>query len=66
MVYTNVPLPEISIQDSVDDSRASFITVDDCKIRVMKVKLKDTCYIMKIVDNICHLDIDLKDCESAR
>ncbi len=55
---------DVIIVDSKDDPRYVFVIVDQCRVPVIKVKLKDTCYVLRLVGNACHLDLDLSDCEN--
>lgn len=52
----------LSIVDSRDDSKYVFIVIDGCKTPVLKIKLKDQCYVLRLVDKNCHLELDLSDC----
>lgn len=54
---------DVIIVDSRDDNRYVYVVINQCKVPVMKVKLKDTCYVMRLIGNKCHLNLDLTDCE---
>ncbi len=61
------PAPiDISVFDSRDDSKLVYVVVGDCKAPILKVKLNDLCYVLKIVNNVCHLELDTKDCEKIK
>lgn len=49
MLYT----PNVEIIDSRDDSRYTYIVVDQCAAKVLKTRIKDECYVMRIVGNKC-------------
>lgn len=55
----------INIVDSRDDNKLAYIVVDGCKVPIFKVKLNDLCYVMKLVDNVCHIELDYKECERS-
>jgi len=57
---------DIQIIDSVDDNRVTFVIVNGCKVAILKAKIKDMCYVLKLVGNICHVDIDTNDCEVTK
>lgn len=58
------PVPNVIIVDSRDDSRYVYVIVEPaCKVPVLKVKLNDECYVMTLIDNKCHLNLDLSDCK---
>lgn len=57
---------DISIVDSRDDAKVCFIVVDDCRVSILKTKLNDLCYIMKVVGDICHIQLDTKGCEDTK
>ncbi len=54
----------MAIVDSRDDSKVSFIIIGDCKVPFTKAKVNDMCYILKIVGNVCHLELDTPECEN--
>lgn len=58
--------PDIRIIDSIDEAQIVFIMVDNCKTTVLKTKLKDTCYVLTLVNNTCHINLDLKECDRER
>lgn len=58
-----MPAQDFQIIDSRDDAKITFIMFGDCKAPVLKAKIKDMCYILKIVGNICHLELDTPECE---
>lgn len=53
----------IEIIDSRDDARQVYVVVNTCAVPMAKVKLKDFCYVLKLIGDMCHISIDLKDCE---
>lgn len=62
IMVTLIPTDDFQIVDSRDDSRITYIIFGDCKAPILKAKIKDMCYIMKIVGNVCHLELDSKEC----
>lgn len=58
-----MPMINVEIFDSRDDSKIAYVLVNDCKVRVKKAKIGDFCYVLKLIGNTCHLDIDLTDCD---
>lgn len=54
---------DVIVVDSRDNPAIVFVIVDQCKVPVMKVKMHNTCYVMKLVSDVCHLELDLTDCE---
>ncbi len=56
---------DISILDSKDDPAVVYVIANDCKVKVIKSKLENICYLMKIISDTCHIDFDLKGCERA-
>lgn len=56
---------DISYFDSVTNPKLSWVLVDDCAVPVLKAKSKDTCYIIKKVNDFCHLDLNLKECKNG-
>ncbi len=56
-------IPDINIIDSQDDVKLAYIEIANCKVPVVKAKLGDMCYILKIINNVCHIELDTKDCE---
>lgn len=63
-----VDLPQFNsepfaIIDSRDDSRIAYIISGDCKAPILKAKIKDMCYILKVVGNVCHMELDTPECE---
>jgi hypothetical protein len=57
---------DINIVDSRDDSKLTYLIVNDCKVSVLKVKLNDICYVMKLVNSTCHIELDNQDCRKAQ
>jgi hypothetical protein len=55
---------ELSYFDSATEPKYSWVIADSCAVKVEKAKVKDTCYIVKKVNNYCQLDLDLRDCEN--
>lgn len=53
----------VEIIDSRDDSSLVYIIVNNCKVSVKKVKIKDFCYVLKIIGDKCHISLDMKDCD---
>lgn len=66
MMYTIVQDIDVKVVDSRDDSRYTYFMADDCKFMALKSKLNDMCYIMRIVDNVCHLKLDVKGCKDVK
>ena len=56
---------DIKIVDSRDDNKISFLYIENCKVPILKTKLNNICYIMKLVGNICHIELDVSECEKA-
>lgn len=53
----------MSVIDSPVDNKYSFIEIDDCYAPVLKSKLNDWCYILKIVNSYCDMKLDTtKEC----
>lgn len=57
------PINDFQIIDSRDDSRIAFIEFGTCKAPVLKTRINDMCYILKIVGDVCHLELDTPECE---
>jgi hypothetical protein len=61
---------KINIVDSREDNKTSFLYVkgDDfeCRVPIIKAKINDLCYIMKLVGTDCHINLDTKGCEAAK
>lgn len=57
MAMLQVPPPVISIVDSKDDSKTSFVMIDNCKVAVKKTELKDFDAVVEKVSRICGLDL---------
>lgn len=59
--------PDINIQviDSRDDSRYTYFMANDCHFKALKARIDDLCYIMRIVENECHITLDVKGCEET-
>lgn len=55
----------ISILDSQDDAKMVYIVANECKVKILKVKLNNLCYIMKVLGDVCHIEFDTKGCEKA-
>lgn len=53
---------EISYFDSTLSPKLSWVLVDDCAVPVLKADVKNTCKILKRINNFCHLDLKLEDC----
>lgn len=60
-----MPTINLEIVDSRDDSKMTYVILDSCQVKVAKVKLNDLCYIMRLINNECHVDLDVKGCEAA-
>jgi hypothetical protein len=58
--------PDIQIIDSKDDPKAVYVVVDECKALVQKIKLKDVCYVLRVVNNVCYLNLDPKQLEECK
>ena len=57
---------DINIVDSRDDSKLTYLVVSECKVPILKVKLNDLCYIMKLVNETCHIELDEKGCKDLK
>jgi hypothetical protein len=57
---------KIDIIDSRDDSAVCYLVVNDCKAKVMKARLGDMCYILRIVNDVCHINLDTTGCEELK
>lgn len=60
----NQPI-DFSILDSKDDPAVVYIVANDCKVKILKSKLNNICYVMKVVGDVCRISFDTKDCEEA-
>lgn len=49
--------------DSRDDSKMAYILVNNCKVPVVKAKIGDFCYVLKLIGDKCHVSIDMQDCD---
>jgi hypothetical protein len=49
--------PMISIVDSKDDSRMTFVVIDNCKVEIRKTELKDFDAVLAKVDKVCKLNL---------
>jgi hypothetical protein len=56
----------IQVIDSRDDSRYTYFVADDCHFKALKAKIGDLCYIMRIVENECHIKLDVANCEEKK
>jgi hypothetical protein len=57
----------IEIIDSRDDNKLTYILVNNsCKVPILKTKLNDLCYIMRVVGNTCHIELDTTECEETK
>jgi hypothetical protein len=54
---------EISYFQSDSNSKIEWVVVDDCAVQIEKAKMRDECYVLKKVNDFCHLDLDLKECK---
>jgi len=52
--------PDISIYDSKANSKKVWILVDDCPVEIDKKKIKDTNYVIRMINEVCHLNINTK------
>lgn len=66
MMPTIVSDINVQVLDSRDDSRYTYFMADNCKFMALKSKLNDLCYIMRIVDNVCHIQLDIKGCKELK
>ena len=57
---------EISYFDSVTNPKVSWVLVDDCAVEVPKAKVKDTCFVVKRVSDVCHLELLLDECKNGK
>ena len=57
---------EVSYFDSVTNPKLSWVLVDDCAVPIFKAKSKDTCYVMRRVNEMCHLDLRLDECNAKK
>lgn len=56
--------PNVEFIDSRDDNRYTYVIVQNCTAPILKTKLNDMCYIMKIVNNECHVQFETtKECQ---
>lgn len=57
----------ISIIDSRDDVKLTYVVVNDCKVPVLKTKINDACYVLMLVNDVCHIKLDMtEDCLESR
>ncbi len=50
--------------DSKTNPNLRWVLIDDCKVPIMKDKMSDICYVVKKVNNTCHLHLTFEDCHA--
>lgn len=49
--------PEISIIDSRDDAKSSYVIVNNCKVKIKKTELNDFDALLEKVNKACNLNL---------
>ena len=53
---------DLQFIDSKVSPKVSWVLVDDCAVPILKTKVGDQCYVLKKVNDFCHLDLNMDDC----
>lgn len=54
--------PVVEIIDSRDDAKITYVVVGQCKTPVLKARINQTCYILRLIDDVCHIDLGVDEC----
>ncbi len=62
MASRGIGATEINFFDSKTNPKISWIMVNDCLVPIPKTKVQDACFVLKKVNKICGLRINLDEC----
>jgi hypothetical protein len=54
---------DISYVDSKTNNNITYVLVDDCAVPIFKKKVGNQCYVLKKVNDFCHLQLNMDDCK---